>query len=111
MSKIINKIKFWHKNQESEKISYENKSIRPKSDWSKILVATIVIVTIFASFSIYFYLKVDDGTYFKVENEESLVEVKINNSLLNKIVDDINTREKKLMEIKEGKDIPPNPSV
>lgn len=111
MSELIIKIKSWYSNLRAVKVSFEKKGIKPKNDWSMILLGTIIVVTSLALISTYFYTEVNNGTYFKSENQEEIKEVKINKNLLNKIVEDTKNREKNLIEIKNGKIIPSNPSL
>lgn len=111
MSELINKFKSWYESLRTSKVSFEKKGINPKKDWNRILIVTFVTVSLLAGLSFYFYVEVDNGTFFSVEGEEESAEIKINNVLLKKIVEDINNREKSLMEIKEGKSVPANPSI
>ena len=111
MSELINKIKSVVSKSAGPKISFEKKGIRPKNDWSKILFGTIAVVTILAGMSVYFYMGVTRGTFFGAEKGEDLMEVKINNKLLKKIVEDINFREKNLIEIRNNKSFPADPSL
>ncbi len=111
MSEQINKIKAWYGEISEKKISFEKKGIKPRRDWSIILFAVFCLVLVLAGFSYYFYVAIDNGTFFTISEEDTLNEVKINNNLLLKISGDIKDREENLLEIKSGKAVPANPAL
>jgi hypothetical protein len=111
MNDIIQKIKVWYQNISTKKISFERKGIRPKKHWMIIVFSTSFVTLVLIGISSYFYIKVENGTLFSVPEREEISEIKVNNILLDKIVNDFDKREKNLSEIRAGKTIPPNPSL
>ncbi len=111
MSETFNKIKNWYQNLSSSKVSFERKGIKPTRDWNIVIFSSLIAVVIFGSLAFYFYVKVENGTFFGASSVEDLTEVKINNTILNKLISDINNRERNLSEIETNKKSPPNPSL
>lgn len=111
MKDIIEKIKVWYQNISTKKISFERKGIRPKKHWMIIVFSTLFITLVLIGVSSYFYIKVDNGTLFSVPEREEISEIKVNNTLLDKIVNDFDKRERNLAEIRSDKTAPPNPSL
>ncbi len=110
MSELINKIKSWYSSITTKQLSFERKGIKPKKDWNIILFLTFIALIFAGALSFYIYTKIDNGTLFKVPEKENISEIKINNLLLKKMIDDYDNRAKSLIEIKNGKNIPPNPA-
>ena len=92
-------------------ISYDKPSIKPIHDWRVIFFATLLIILVIGGISFYFYRQVSQGKLYIVDISESGNEVKINNSLLKKTVDEINLREASQVKIKQQKITPPDPSI
>lgn len=111
MNDFISKIKNWYKNFSSKKVSYEKDGIKPKKDWMIIVLILLFITIILIGISSYFYINVDNGTLFNVPEIEEISETKVNRKLLEKVVGEYDDREIRLNEIKEGRDIPPNPAL
>lgn len=111
MLELENKIKNWYKGMREPKITFERKGIRPNKDWNRIIFSSFFIICILGGMAFYFYLEVDKGTFFSIPEEEMISEVKINNNLLNKVIDGVNSRENDLREIKVSKKAPENPSI
>lgn len=111
MSEIIQKIKNWYQNFSSSKISFERKGIKPTRDWNIVIFSSLVVLFICGGLAFYFYIKVDNGTFFGATVSEELAEIKINNKVLDKLIADINAREKNLIDIETNRQAPPNPSI
>jgi hypothetical protein len=111
MSDITTKIKSWYQNLSSSKISFERNGIKPTRDWNIVIFSALLLIFASGALAFYFYIKVESGTYFSTITAEDLKEVKINNKVLDKLIADINVREKKLEEIQTNKNFPPNPSL
>ena len=110
MLRLLQKIKVLYGKIHVTRISYERRGMRPNHDWNVFLVMSSVILLVITFFAFYFYTQVNQGNLFIVAENNSGKEVKINNSLLQKIVDEIKSREKSLQSIKQNK-IPPDPSL
>ncbi len=110
MQDFFNKIKNWFKNASGKKITYEKPSLKPESDWVLIFISIQIAIVICGAFAFYFYTQVESGSFFKVEQGNFENEVKINNQLLSKTLEDINLREQNLSRIKEDGFVPPDPS-
>lgn len=93
------------------KVSFEKKGIKPSKDWNMVLFVYFVVLILLAGISSYFYMKVEDGTFFSVEEQEFKSGIKINGTMLKKVVDDINSREKSREDIKNGISVPSNPAL
>ncbi len=111
MSETFNKIKLWYQNHSSSKITFERKGIKPTRDWSIVIFSSLIILLGLGSLAFYFYHQVENGTFFTAVVSEELTEVKINNKVLDRLIADINNREKNLNEIETNKNFPPNPSL
>jgi len=111
MSSITNKIESWYSSLKKPEISYEKKGIRPGKGWRLIFSIAFLILFILAGVASYLYIQIDTGQFFETENKDFMSEVKINNLLLKKVIDDIDQREKSLEEIRSGKIAPPSPGL
>jgi hypothetical protein len=110
MSDILSKTKKWFGKIRFKKITYIKIGIRPERDWYVILMSTIVLICILGGMAYYFYIQVDQGKLFPSDDTTSIKSVIINNDLLNKVIDEINEREKNLTDFKQNRVIPPDPS-
>lgn len=110
MSELFNKIKNWYQNFSSSQISFERKGIKPTKDWNIVIFSSLIVLLITGGIAFYFYVQVEKGTFFGATETEDLAEVKINNNILNKLIADINKRERNLVDIETGRKSPPNPS-
>jgi hypothetical protein len=111
MSEIISKIKKWFGRIRFKKITYIKKGIRPKHDWYIILVITFLLVCVSVGLAYYFYIQIDQGKLFPASDKTSIKSVVIDNVLLNKVIMEIDEREKNLNDFKENKVIPEDPSI
>lgn len=110
MSDIITKIKVWWQKVSTKTPLYNRKGLSPVHDWTIIFITTQIVIAVGALGAYYFYKAVDSGDFFAVTEEITQNEVKINIGLLQKTVDDINAREKKLAESSQGGSVPTDPS-
>ncbi len=111
MSSLINKIKSWYKSQNKSEISYDKIGINPGKQWAVVLLVTFLVLFILAILAFYLYVEIESGNFFETENKDFLSDVKINNTLLEKVLGDISEREESLVEIRNSKVVPPNPSL
>lgn len=111
MSDLIHKIKSFFKTSRNTKTFNESGHIRPSRDWKIILVISFLVVCALSLFSFYFYTEIEKGTFFKIESADSLNDVKINNPLLKKIIENLNGRERALENIKNKTIIIPSPTL
>ncbi len=107
----MNKIKDWYKNLTTKKVSFERTGIKPTRDWNIVIFTSMITLFICGGMAFYFYIKVENGTFFSTYISEELQEVKINNNILNKLITDLNNRQRKLEEIQTAKKAPANPSL
>lgn len=111
MNNSLSKIKVWYHNLTAKGVSFEKKGIKPVMDWVVIIVSMSVITIFLISISVYFYIKVNNGTLFNIPEKEEISEIEVNRKLLNKFVEDYDSREKFLLELKEGRSVPANPAL
>jgi hypothetical protein len=110
MSDVIQKIKHLFQKISKPAHTYNRKILKPSHDWMIIFTTTLFAILICAIGAYYFYGQVDDGKFFATSTENVENEVKINTTLLNTTVADINAREEKLSVAKQGSSIPSDPS-
>ncbi len=111
MSDFINKTKAWFGKIQKRDSSYEKDGIRPKRDWEIILSFTTVLLIILAAVAGYFYMQVDQGKLFKVAADDVENEAKINKTLLDKTIGDINERRKSFETVMQGGIVSADPSL
>jgi hypothetical protein len=112
MKETFTKLNLWWSKLKIAEINYEKKGIRPLKDWQRILTVTFFLLVILVIFSFYFYVEVDKGKFFTIPlGGDTKNEVKINNSLLDKVVSDINQRKSDFSQIKQNPIIPSDPSI
>ncbi len=111
MTGLLQKLKNWRDKIKTTKMSYKVSGIRPVHDWRVLLITTQIILVLLAALAFYFYIQIDEGKLFLVPEGKTEKELKIDNVLLKKAVDDINLRETTLSGIKQSKDIPSDPSL
>ena len=111
MNEQLQKIKSWFKKPTSSEFSYERRGMNPSKDWKKFLISTFVIVVILIGGALYFYMEISRGNLFTVSENPEENEVKINNVLLRKTIDDIHFREQTTAEVKENSQNPSDPSI
>ena len=111
MSQFKQKIKFWKDKIRTTKISYGKGDIQPTRDW-RVTITLSFAVLVFGGFaSFYFYNKIERGELFVVNKNSVVKEVKIDDILLKKTIDDINNRETLSLQIGKSKPIPLDPSI
>lgn len=111
MSDLFKKIKSWFDKIKVREYSYEKGGLNPAKDWTVSLISAISVVILFAIFSVYLYLQIDANQIFNVTSNADNNEAKINMTLLDKTVSDINQREQVTSDIKQNKNIPTDPSI
>jgi len=111
MKEFFHKIKGLYLKLKIKQVSYERASIRPSHDWHILLVSATCLLFIFAGISLYFYKQIDSGNFFTVEDESIEKQVKIDDILLKKTIDEISDRETNRSNIRQNKNIPPDPSI
>ena len=111
MADNIQKIKAWYEKMHVSQVSYEKSGIKPTKDWRILLGVTCMMLCLLAVLAFYFYTSVNNGSFFTTSQDGVMNEVKINESLFNKTIDNINTREMLLNSIKQGRQTPADPSV
>ena len=92
-------------------VTYEKSGVKPAKDWNILLGVTCVMLCLLAILAFYFYTSVNDGSFFATFQDSVMNEVKINENLFNKTIDNINTREMLFNSIKQGRQTPTDPSV
>ena len=111
MKDYLQKIKIWFNKLKAGRVSYDKGGLKPLRDWRIILITTSIIIFILAIFAFYFYIQIESGKLFVSTNEVSDTQLKINDSLLKKTVDELNTRESSTAQIKSGQITAPDPSL
>ncbi len=109
MSDLLKKIKDKYNKIRKGHTSYTKAGIRPTHDWAVMLIATSLTVCLLIILAICFYVLVDQGKLFVVTVDDSQKEVKINTTLLDKVVGDINTREANLLKANQNQLSQPDP--
>lgn len=112
MSQLLDKIKLLIEKFRTKKISYERGGIKPLRDWRVFLYIIFITLCILIVLAFYIYTKVENSTLFVVskDNTESLK--KINQTLLEKTIDDINIRQKAGADVRNGAvSAPVDPSI
>ncbi len=99
MSDYLKKIKTLYANWKIKKISYKRQGVKPDTDWSNILAASFFVSLCLVVFAVYFYIQIDQGNYYAIENKNSENGIKINNELLKKTVDDLDSRQNSFSNI------------
>ncbi|KND46714.1 MAG: hypothetical protein AB201_02640 [Parcubacteria bacterium C7867-006] len=107
----IKQIKDWFKKVTKTKNSYEKGEIKPTRDWRVILTTTFFVLVILGGVASFFYFQVSNGSLFSVSPDMSDGEIKINRPLFDKAVADINIRKTVFERVKDGKNIPSDPSL
>lgn len=111
MNDYINKIKNSFHGLGKKEATYEREGVMPKRDWQIILFVFTLSLIFMAGIAGYFYMQVSSGRIFGVTVQEGLNEIKINKTLLNKTIGDINERKKSFDVIKQGGEAPMDPSM
>lgn len=111
MKNILLKIKPIFLSFYSKKQVYERKFVRPGKDWRKIFVSFLVCTFVLAGLSFYFYKQIDKGEFFNSKDVKDNKEVKINETLIEKISTDLSKRESLFETLKNGLLSPEDPSL
>ncbi len=111
MSDLLQKIKQWYESAKTKRLSYEKPGVNPAKDWRFFLSTTFIVGCVLAIVTAYFYMQIDKGRLFTVDSDGTETQVKINNFMLKKTVDEINSRETSMTRIKDGKVSLPDPSL
>ena len=111
MADLTQKIKDWYGKLKPTSNSFERSGISPKRDWRILLVTTFFTVLILAGVSLYLYIQINNGTLFLTLTENKEIEVQIDKVLLEKTINDINTRKATLGDIVQNGSIPLDPSL
>ena len=110
MSQLFQKIKALYAKIRMKKKSYKIYGIRPAHDWRIFLVSTQIIVLILTIVAIYFYTQINQGKLFIVKGSKVKKEIKIDETLLKRVVKDIELRKQAFDEAKK-KIAPTDPSL
>lgn len=110
MNKILQKLKSWFGETAVKKVSYKQQGYRPKRDWSIMFVLSFILILAMLSFAFYIYVEIDNNRLFVSDYDEMSKELKLDEKLIKKVVDGINSRAESLEAIKNDKNIPPDPS-
>ena len=94
----------------SREISYDKEGIYPMHNWEVLLFSVSIVLLILAGISLYFYMQVRHGKLFTIEGENGASMININDAVLRKTINDINSREASSTELTENKIIFPDPS-
>ena len=111
MSQLLQKIKALYGKMHVTHISYEKHGMNPRHDWNIILFASCLALLFETIFAFYFYTEINQGRLFIVTENNLDREIKINDNLLEKIVNEIKLRQKSLEAIRQNKSVPPDPSL
>lgn len=110
MKDYLKKLEEIYKKLNIRKVSYEPSGIEPFRDWVIILLSFVGLVFFIAVSAFYFYTKVDKGELFRVDGAGEENEVKINMTLLKKVVGDISSREQNTIIIRQSNENLSDPS-
>ena len=111
MSKLFQKIKSVFSGLKPTSLSYARRGMKPVHDWKIILIASQIAVLVVVVISVYFYVNISQGKLFSVKEDYSDIEININNNLLKKIVDDVDSRQSLIESVKENKTYTSDPSL
>ena len=111
MSRLFQKIKGLYGKINIRHVSYERGGMRPKRDWNILLSLASIVLLILIFSSSYLYKGISKGSLFMVTKNNVDREVRINSSLLQKVVGDIKLREESFKNTKQNKGIPADPSL
>ena len=111
MTDLLKETKLFYSKITKKEETYKRRAIRPAQDWLALLVISSVIFCLLILFASYFYLQIRDDKLFTINKDAMLKEVKFNTSLLQKTINDINTREELTNNLKNNGLVPPDPSI
>jgi|SRR3989344_7221846 len=110
MIDLLKETKLFYSKITKKEETYERRAIRPAQDWLALLVISFVVFCLLVLFASYFYLQIREDKLFTINKDDMLKETKLNTSLLQKTINDINTREELTSNLKNGV-TPPDPSI
>jgi hypothetical protein len=110
MKNILENIKKIRSKIQKSGQTYTKKEINPNRDWLLILLGSQIIVILVAVLSVYLYIRVDRGDIFTENSTGEENEVKINMTILDKVVNDASNRVDEFSKILKSES-PPDPSV
>lgn len=111
MKEIKQKIQNFLNKINSKKENYSKDGIKPIRDWGVVLSISFLFTLLLSVFSYYFYIETDQGEFFNSDNNEALKTVTIDNNLLKKTVDDFSFRQKNILNFRQNRIIPSDPSI
>lgn len=111
MPSFIVKTKNWYESLSGSHVSLEKRGLSPEHDWRVMLTVSFMVLVCLVAIAFYFYAEVDAGRMFRIVDDNETNETKVNNMLFKKMVDDLNLRSASLERIRNGQDIPPDPSL
>jgi hypothetical protein len=104
LEKIKNLLHFKKQN-----VSYEKDDTRLFRDWRNMLIGEAILLCVAGGVAFYFYMQINQGKLFTVPPSASEAQLIINNSLLNRIVEEIYTNASSTEALKDAK-VPADPS-
>ena len=93
MKDFFQKIKTWGHLSIKKEVSYKKEGVSPVHDWNIILVSVFFSLISIGGISLYFYNQIKNGSLFTVSSVSKDNTVKIDETLLNKIIEKINTKQ------------------
>ena len=112
MQELLHKIKLIIEKFKSTKIYYMRGGVNPTRDWRILLFISFVVLCILTILAFYFYIQIKRGKLFVAMNDIIENDIKIDNVLLKKTIEDINARQVTSDNIKMGRmAIPSDPSI
>ena len=111
MNKIIEIIKSYFKNLSKKDISYKQVGIRPSHDWNIMIISACVALILSVTFALYFYIQINNGSLFTIQEEVPSTSIIINQSLLKKTTENIDSKQKVLNGIQTNKVSVSDPSI
>jgi len=92
MKNLFQKIKSFYLEKTKKEETYERRGIKPVKDWVAVLELNFIVFCLIVIFALYCYIQIRQDKLFIKAEDNSLEEVKINIGLLEKTVNDINSR-------------------
>ncbi len=111
MNDPLKKMNEWFEKLRTSQISYDKNGIRPLKDWKIIMTSMFIVLLIIIAIATYFYMEVDGGKFFSVEEGTIGNETKINDNLLKKTLEGLNSRQEKLTILERDRIAPLDPSI
>jgi hypothetical protein len=102
MKEYINKLKVLYSSLKITRTSYNKKGIRPENDWRILLITTFIILCVVSAYAVYFYIEVRDGKIFVTEKDNINNQTKLNKPLLDKIVNEIDSKNIEFLKLQNS---------